>query len=729
MSLETTVDPIGLETRAPSNASGGSDVTLNALFNPRGVAFFGVPRRGRSLGGLALRFGLARPGNARMFVVHPEASEIHGVACYRSIEEIPAPVDVAFVAVPAEAVLGVIENCARGGVKFAIIGSSGFAESGERGGAIQAEVAEVARAHGVRLVGPNCNGLWNAVDRLSIGFNTSHGHDLRARPVGVVGQTGAVLGSFLAGVDHMGGGVAYAISTGNEADVDAAESFRFMADAPQCDTIVLLLDSITRPAIFEAAARTARRLGKAVIVYKFGKSSRGRHAAELHSSRVAGGSRAFSAWLRALGIAEAPDIESAMFAAAVLGTGQRPRAELGVLSTSGAGAAMIADLAEEWGLELPEFGADSGERLTELYHSSAPFNPLDLAGQSNDPVWLASVMDAVLTEPAFGMVALLSTLLPDKAQGVAPVVAEFAKASKRNQMPTCVYALGPLAEEHRADLIEVGIPIADSGATLFGGIDTLKRLRSLSVAPSRQEADFRPRRAADWPAAPGGTAASALVLHDEARLVLGGLGVPFVDERSVTDSRDAATALSELGGRVAIKLLDRSNPHKAAAGGLALNITDGRVAVEVAKRMMQQAVSADARLLVQRMTVVIAELFIGSVADSVVGPVIVVGRGGSDMEQNPDLAVELAPVSVAQAAGMLRSIPPVVASIAAAASRTGRSVDDFVSEIASIVSSISELAVSDSERVYSIDINPLAITEAGSVAALDVRVQLNYDSY
>jgi succinyl-CoA synthetase beta subunit len=99
------------------------------------------------------------------------------------------------------------------------------------------------------------------------------------------------------------------------------------------------------------------------------------------------------------------------------------------------------------------------------------------------------------------------------------------------------------------------------------------------------------------------------------------------------------------------------------------------------------------------------------------------------MEQNPDLAVELAPVSVAHAAGMLRSIPPVVASIAAAASRTGRSVDDFVSEIASIVSSISELAVSDSERVYSIDINPLAITEAGSVAALDVRVQLNYDSY
>jgi acetate---CoA ligase (ADP-forming) len=679
------------------------------------------------LGGLALQFGLERPGSAQLYVVHPEAPEINGVACYRTIDDIPGPVDVAFVSVPAQAVPGVVESCATAGVKFAIIGSSGFAESGERGTALQANVAEVASAHGVRLVGPNCNGVWNVVDRLSIGFNTSHGLDLRSRPVGIVGQTGAVLGSFLAGVDRMGGGVAYAISTGNEVDVDAAESFAFMAESPECETIVLLLDSITRPATFEAAARTARELGKAVIVYKFGKSSRGRHAAELHSSRVAGGARAFSAWLRAQGIAEAPDIESAMFAAAMLATGRRPQSGLGVLSTSGAGAAMMADLAEDWDVELPDFNAACQGRLATLFPSAPPMNPLDLGGQSNEPSWLASVMDAVLSDSTLGTVALLSTLLPDKAQGVAPVVSEFAKASQRNNVPTCVYALGPLAEEHRADLVDAGVPIADGGAALFGGLQTLSRVSSLAVAVRHQLA-VHAQPTTEWPIASGGAAVSTLVLHDEARVVLEALGVAFVDERIVTQPQDAADAVGELGGRVAIKLLDRSMPHKAGAGGLALNVTDGCVAAEVAERMMKQAASSDARLLVQRMTPLIAELFIGSVADSAVGPVIVVGRGGSDVEQNPDVAVEAAPVSVDFAAEMVRSIPSVVASIATAARITGRDVDEYISDIAGVVSTISELAMNDSATVHSVDINPLAITEASSVVALDVRVQLKYDS-
>jgi acetate---CoA ligase (ADP-forming) len=716
--------PEGLARAECAFDTDGADGGLAGLFQPRGIAYIGVPRRGRSLGGLAVAFGAARPGSAALYVVHPEMHDVHGVPCYRNLSEIPGPVDVAFIAVPARAVAQVVDDCAAAGIRYAVVASSGFAESSANGYALQTRITSVAADAGMRIIGPNCNGLWNVVDGLSLGFNTAHGLALRPGKVGVVAQTGAVLGSFLAGVDRMGGGLAFAASTGNEADVDASEVFRYLAHEPRCEAIILLLDSILKPAMFETAARNARARGVPVVAYKFGKSARGKHAAELHSARVAGGARAFSAWLRSLGVVEAPDLESTMFAAAMLGNGQRPGPGVAVVSTSGAGAAMIADLADNHRIELPDFGEKSRARLTNLFEFSTPYNPLDLAGQANDPAWLASTMDAVFEEPGFSTVVLLSTLLPDKKQGVAPVVSEFAAATTRHTRATCVYAVGPLAEEHRRDLAEVGVPVADSGATLFGGLTTVQQVAEMAAAPVQHVDPAIEVVGVHWPAA---AANGGLVLHDEAKNTLAALGVPFVSEQVARTLDDVAEAASG-AGPFALKLLDRNLPHKAAAGGVELGVATVADARLVAARLFERASSADARILLQVMTPSVCEIFLGTVDDPVAGPVVVVGRGGRDVETDPDVAVELAPVDSTQVRNMVAGIRPLMAELRLAAQRTGRDVDQLVSDIAEVAASVSALAASESGRVQSIDINPLVITNAGELKALDVRVELSSES-
>jgi len=702
-------------------AEPGFDPSLEALFRPRGIAYVGLPRRGRSLGGLALSFGIARPGQAKVFAVHPELADVQGVSANRSLSDIQDPVDVAFLSVPAHAVAGVIDECGARGVRFAIVGSSGFSEAGESGAAEQERVLAAARAGGVRLVGPNCNGIWNARDGLSIGFNTSHGHNLRAGGISVVGQTGAVLGSFLAGVHRVGGGISCAISTGNEADLDAAECFLYLSQEPTTQVIVLLLDSITRPEVFEEAARSARAREIPVVVFKFGKSAQGRHAAELHSSRVAGGARAFSAWLRALGVVEAPDLEGAMFAAAMLGSGHRGGEGIGAISTSGAGAAVMADLAESWGATLPAFDALTRKRLAELFDFSEPFNPLDLAGQANDATWLEETFDACFQDPGFDTVVLMSTLLPPKERGVVPVVAEFAAATARHAKAACVYALGPLADEHRDDLTAAGIPIADSGAALMGGLDTLRRLEELRRSPLVEPSGPDTGARLSWPSVEPG----ALVLHDEARSKLEYLGVPFIGEASAHSPEQVAGLLESLGGGpVALKLLDRGLSHKAAAGGVVLGVSDPTVATNTAEQLFGLSQSPDARVLLQVMSDFVVEIFVGTVCDPVTGPVVVVGRGGSDVERDPEVRVEMAPYDQERAAHALRGIRPVADGLRTAARQSGRDFEDCLADVAAVVATVSRIAYDNRDSISSIDLNPLVVRADGRPVALDARIQL-----
>ena len=709
---------------------------LSKLFSPQHIAFIGVSRRERTFGGLALDFARARPGRARLSVIHPELTEIRGVRCARSIADLDSAVDVAFITVPGDAVGPVVEDCAARGVPYAVIGSSGFAETGSEGARRQAELVEVARSHGMRLLGPNCNGLWNAVDGLSLGFNTSHEHALRSGGVGIVAQTGAVLGSFIAGIQRAGGGISYAVSTGNEADIDAAELFEFMAQDDQCRVIALLVDTVNEPDAFERAAGRAAELGKPVLAVTFGKSPKGRHAAELHSSRVAGGARAFSAWLRSLGIAETSDLESAMFSLALLDNGEPFDADLAVISTSGAGAALIADLAADAGITLPDFSPDTFAELGRLATFTKPYNPLDLAGHGNDPQWLTQAFDAIFFDPAMKAVALMATLLPPKARGIAPVISAFAEAKvKHAAKPACAYAVGPLAEEHRADLVKAGIAIADSGHSLVGGLHTAGLIRTYAAMRAgkngARSAEAVGERWLGETPAPG---TSKLVLHDAARSELARMGIPFLEERSVTSSAEARTAWLELGGSpVAMKIMDGSMPHKASSDGLVLGVASEDTAARVAEHLMSRAVAADARVLMQAMAPIAVELFIGTVDDPQVGPVIAFGRGGTAVEDSPDVAVEVAPVSREEAAGMISSVPVVVAALTGLAQRACRTYEALVGELSAGISTLSWVAANSRGVVHSIDINPLAYTDSGQMAAIDVRVQLHsmtrqYDS-
>jgi len=272
---------------------------LQPLFQPAHVAVIGASSTPDKHGNIAIRY-LVRAGyGGRISPVNPNGGEVEGLACHRSIKDVPGPVDCALLVVPAGAVLNAIRDCAEAGVRSAIIGANGFAELGtEEGRARQAELTSIARASGMRIVGPNTNGILNATDRLSLGYNTSHGDPLHPGPVSIAAHSGALFNSIAPRLRQFGVGLSKFVPVGNEADLDMLDFLEFFIADDATDVIGLIIEGLSDGERLRALAADARAAGKPIVALKLGRSAAGAGATVAHSSRLAGSARAYAALLR-----------------------------------------------------------------------------------------------------------------------------------------------------------------------------------------------------------------------------------------------------------------------------------------------------------------------------------------------------------------------------------------------------------------------------------------------
>ena len=690
------------------------------LFRPRAVAIVGASGNAARIGGQPLR-SLTQFGYAGgVYPVNPKYKTLNDIVCYSRIAEIPRPCDVAIIALPAPLVPDAIEECGAAGISFAIVFSAGFREVGEEGAALQDKLVAAANRSGVRVIGPNCQGVLNLLTRFYGGFGSIFQKaDLQGGPLAMITQSGGFGTSVVKLAQSAGLGFNYVVSTGNEADVDALDLIEFFLGQDDVEVVATYMEGIRDGRRLLALGERALDLGKPILVWKVGNSGSGRRAALSHTANLTSGAELYRAVFQQGGFIEVRDVDDLMDTARALLSRRLPRGRnVAVVTNSGGAGVLLADRCEERGLHLPALAESAIPELRELipdYGSLA--NPVDVTAQvSSDPLRMNRVVSVLLGDPGVDQIIISRGSVVGKP-GLA-WAQEFVKVAQGTDKPILVHMSPDQAEETVQVLDRHRLPWyatpgrAVTGAAALYEFAVKKKRRTMRVQRTL------PRHEIAWP--PG---AGPLGEHMSKR-ALAVYGIPAVRETLLSLDAIDGLASSPLPFPLAVKVESADIPHKTEVGAVRLGINDlaqlkeAASAIVASARAHHPAARIDG-VLVQEMATGV-EMILGLVNDPYFGPVVALGLGGIFTEILRDVTHRCAPVDVPTAHAMIGELK-------------GRAILDGVrggpasdiDALADTVSRLSLLAADHADRIAEIDINPLFVRAAGKgVAAADALVVL-----
>ncbi|TMR28764.1 acetate--CoA ligase family protein, partial [Nonomuraea zeae] len=473
-------------------------MSVEALFNPRSIALVGATdKSGWSISTL---LNLRTHGFAgSVHLVNPRGGVVHGSPAFRSLTEIPEPVDLAYVMVPTTAVLGVLREGTKLGIRCYVILTAGFGEAGEEGARLESEIAAFAAENSLVILGPNGNGYINAAADVTP-YGLPIPEPLLRGSVGVVLQSGALASSVLAFAQARNVGISLLTSMGNESVVTVTDVIDYLVDDPATKVVALFLETIRNPAEFARVARRALEAGKPIVALKIGRSKLASHTAQAHTGALVGDDDVIDAALRQLGVIRVRSLEDLIITAGLLAsTGPLPGRRVGVVTPSGGASEIIADRAEDEGLELPPFAPETVARLAEIVPAFGNVaNPLDVTGYVLiDRTLLGRALEVVTADPEIDLVMLLSEPPRIAPPDPAPAFALYSASARRiaeSPVPVVVVSnvLTDVTEFGRKVQQETGFPY------VVGGIE--HGLHAIGAAVRWSEA--RARALARPPAVP-----------------------------------------------------------------------------------------------------------------------------------------------------------------------------------------------------------------------------------
>lgn len=356
---------------------------LGALLRPKAIAILGASPNFSKVNGRPIKHLLDKGYAGVLYPVNPKYQQVAGLECFPSIGAIPGPVDLAIVAVPAREVAGAIAELGKKGIPAAVILSSGFSERGEEGRILEQQLTATARIAGVRVCGPNCMGLINAFDKVLATFSQYAEGETAAGPVGFVTQSGAFGTAIAALARRRNLGLGFLVNTGNECDIDFAEVMGEILKDPRIKLAAGYLEGLENPNGLKAVAAAALELAKPLILIKVGRSAAGARAAAAHTGSVAGDAQIYDGIAKQFGIVQARNEEHMLDMVEVFVNCELPRGNgVGLITMSGGAGVLMADRAEEAGLDVPILGAETQQALRTVLPDYAAFaNPVDLTGQ------------------------------------------------------------------------------------------------------------------------------------------------------------------------------------------------------------------------------------------------------------------------------------------------------------------------------------------------------------
>ncbi|MBC7334818.1 MAG: acetate--CoA ligase family protein, partial [Clostridia bacterium] len=670
------------------------------------------------LSGRPLRFLQQYGYPGKIYPVNPRYEKVAGLRCYPSLAAVPDEIDLAVIALPAAAVPGAIKECAAKGVKAATVFSAGFAEVGEEGAKLQAEVRQAALEGGVALDGPNCAGLLGVRERAMATFNTAmeRGAPLEG-PVAFVSQSGALGTYMFAAAQDAGVGFNYWVSTGNEAVLGFADYVEYFVAEESTRAIMAYMEDARDGEALKACALKALEAGKPLIILKVGTSEAGARAATSHTGALAGSDRVYDAVFAQHGIIRAHDVEDLFDLATICMAERRPKGRGTALMTiSGGAGILMCDRCEEVGLKVATLAAETVEALRQVLPPFASaVNPVDVTAELvARPGLLRRSMEIVLADPAVDSLIIFLGLQLGTGAGLARDIAEVARTTEKMIL---VNWMAP-PPEALAILRENKIPVFPDPArgvrALAGLVQYVeRRQRYLAQKAAGKETSRQPVRDQERQAKAREIIQKArqqgrkALTEPEAKAVLDLYGIPTPRRRLAQDAAAAAQEAEELGFPLVMKIASPDITHKTEAGGVRLGIRDAGEAAKVYEEVMTRArahypgATLDGVLL-EEMVEDGVEVIVGAKQDPRFGPAVTFGLGGIFVELLRDFSLRVAPLDEEEVLAMIKEIKgyPLLSGY------RGEKPRD-VAALAKAILAVGELASELQEELAELDINPL----------------------
>ncbi|WP_301592221.1 acetate--CoA ligase family protein [Sabulicella glaciei] len=686
---------------------------LEPMFRPRSVAVVGASGDAEKLGGRTL-FHIKELGFAgRIFPINVSSREVQGLPAWPSLRDLPEVPDCALIVLPAKLVAAALEDCAAKGIRHVQVLSSGFAEEGGEGVAMQERLVAIARDAGIRITGPNALGSISPPDGF---FGTFSSLLATARPgpgrIGVATQSGAYGSHIYAVAGFRGLGISRAIATGNEADLDVASCIDYLAEDDGTAVICASLEGCRNGDRVRAALLKAAAARKPVIVMKVGRTEEGAAAAATHTGALAGEDRVIDAVFRECGAFRASSIEEMLDIAYLCSVAAVPPLPgVGILSVSGGIGVLMADAAVEAGLPVPPMPPETLSRITEIQPVAGGRNPIDTTANLNGRMHVFEGISQAMMEGAeLGSLMFYLAHLGRNEERFPPL--EQAMAALRRRFPDrLVVAVMTHVDSIRLRLEALGIPVFEDPTRAVRAVAAASRLRDLQAGAA---APPKPRRSGVRLADARNEAAAKALLREA--------GLPVPPEHACATAEAAAAAADALGYPVVMKILSDDIPHKTEVGGVLLGVADAEAVRAGFSELMRRAgaVRPEARLdgvLVAPMLRGGVETIIGTQRDPAFGPMVMFGLGGVSVELFADVAFASAPLTPERAGALVDS----VRGARLLEGWRGAAPCDRAALVSALVA-VSELAAAE-EAVESVEVNPLLVRPDGAFA-LDALVRV-----
>ena len=686
---------------------------LHTFFEPRGVAVVGASSNPTKLSYGVLR-NLATHGyRGPVYPVNPRGGEMQGLRVYRSVAELPDPVDLAVIVLSAERTAEALEACGQRGIRAAVLIASGFGELGAGGREREAQLREVARRYGMRFIGPNCVGVVDTYAPIDTTF-------IRTMPdqgvIGFVSHSGAVCGGTMDWASAVGVGFSRILSLGNQVDVDVADALDSLAVDPHTRVVAAYIEGLPDGRRFvEAAARLT--LCKPLVVLKAGRTPSGTRAVASHTGALAGEDRAFQAACRRAGAIPVEDLEELVDAAIALAYREPPSGpRMAILTNAGGPSAVGADALDRQGLQLTDLSVETQARLRETCPpGTMTGNPVDMLGGPR-PEQFTAALGVLLAAPEVdGVMVVYVPQALTPPHDVAEAVGRAFTSADRVEKPVvcCISGGGGIRDAARV-LHANGVPHYLTPARAALGLGALWRYGQVRARPPFEPGPVVGDRVRALKLVQAAAAGGQHVLDPQAGAeVMSAYGLSVPPSGLASHADEAAALAERLGYPVALKRVAPGVVHKSDAGGVALGLVDAAAVRAAFARM----IGPGERGFVQQMASSGLEAIVGAQRDAQFGPLVMFGLGGVYVEVLRDVAFRLAPLSAAEAREM-------VAETAAGrllAGVRGQPPGDLDGVVDALVG-VGQL-MADLPLVVEVDLNPLIVGPAGEGAwAVDVRI-------
>ena len=684
--------------------------SLETLLRPQSVAVIGASDNPARIGGRPIYSMLKGNFQGKLFPVNPNRDIVQGLKAYPDISSVPIAVDSAVISVPENVALKVIKECAERGVKSAVVFTSGFAEIGNSGLNAQHQIANIASESRMRILGPNCLGVFN----LSAGWfgtfaNTLASKKIPTGPIGIVTQSGAYGGHLFTITQNRGVGTNYWVTTGNEVDIDVAEVIEFYAREPEIRVIISYAEGIKNGNRMRKALEAARNAKKPVIFMKVGSTEAGARAAASHTASLAGEDAVYDGLFKQYGVYRAETTEEMADVAYACQFGRYPNGpKIGLQTISGGIGVQMADAASKKGFDVAPLPKSTQEKIKKLIPFAGVNNPVDFTGQVlNERKLLEDSMRFVIDEADYDSQILYLASLPI-SEFTRDISLEIFTALRKRYPEELMFLsmIGP--QESRKPYEEIGYPCFEDHSLAVRAMAALRYFAKVfKQGKQKVIASTRGNKLARL---------DRNISEFEAKSILSTAGIPTNREFLTESCGEAIEAQKTIDGPVVLKVASPNIPHKTEIGGVLLNLTTKEEVEEGYKKLITsvQSNAPEAKIdgiIVAEMISGGIETVLGVTNDPVFGPTVMFGLGGVFVEVLKDVAFRVAPFGTEEARRMIDEI-------------RGRAVLDGargappadIEALANAISALSIFAAENSDNIQTIDINPFIALPKGAVA-------------